>query len=93
MLAELDSLLNVLPGSVAVLANEILPHHGSLTESSVSAALEGAAACRDLNEEVAESEEGDSPQFFFSVLVSLRALLRRAQAESHHVLAYSWLPA
>jgi hypothetical protein len=93
MLAELESLLRVLPGAVAVLANEVLPYHGSLSEAHVAAALKGAIECRELNQEPAQSEDGDSPEFFFSALVSLRALLRSALAASQNVVVYSWLPA
>lgn len=93
MLAELESLLRILPRAVAVLASEILTFEDGLAESHVAAALEGAIECRDLNQEAAGGEDGDSPEFFFSALVSLRALLVRARAEKQNVVIYSWLPA
>ena len=93
MLGELESLLRVLPNSITLLANHILPYHGSLSDTDVAVALENAIVCRELNRDAAASDDGDSPEFFFSVLVSLRALLRKAHEGSQYVVIYSWQPA
>ncbi len=55
-------------------------------------ALAAARDSADLNAAAHGDDDGESAEFFFAVLVSLRNLLRRAQAESTPVAVFLWAP-
>lgn len=93
VVAALDSLLVACRDRAAAVAPAVCFGADTLDVAAFGAALGAARACSQPNTEVPGGEDGDTAAFAFSALVSLRALLARAQAHDVRVAVFTWRPA
>jgi hypothetical protein len=92
VIADLDRLLAACNESAAVVAKAVCFGTDYLTAEQIRIVVAAAQECSDLNAEAPHSEEGESAEFMFAALVSLRALLRRACVHSERIAVFTWLP-
>ena len=92
VIADLDGLLVACHESAAAVANAVCFGTDYLTAEQVRIAVASAKERSQLNDEAPLSEEGESAEFVFAALVSLRGLLRRALAHSERIAVFTWLP-
>ncbi|MBK9395657.1 MAG: hypothetical protein IPP85_02545 [Propionivibrio sp.] len=92
VIANLDGLLVACHERAAAVADAVCFGSDCLTAEQVRIAVASAKECSKLNDEVALGEEGESADFVFAGLVSLRGLLRRALAHSERIAVFTWLP-
>ena len=92
VIAALDSLLRACHENATVVANAEFFKDQGLTAEQIPSYLAVAKECSDVAVETPSGEDGDSPEFLFAALVSLRALLRRAQAHSERIAIFTWSP-
>jgi hypothetical protein len=92
VIADLDSLLDACHDSAAVVANVVCFGTDYLTAEQIRNALTSAKECSQLNAEAPYGEDGESADFVFAALVSLRGLLRRAFVRSERIAVFTWLP-
>jgi hypothetical protein len=92
VIADLDGLLVSCHESAAEVANAVCFGTDYLTADQVRIVVASAKECSRLNDEVPLSDEGESADFVFAALVSLRGLLRRALAHSERIAVFTWLP-
>lgn len=92
VIAELDGLLVACHENAATLAHSVTFGADLLGDEEIRMAIHSAKECSRLNDEVPLGEEGESADFVFGALVSLRGLLRRALAQSERVAIFTWLP-
>lgn len=89
ILAALEALLRACEDDAAAAAKaEFLRSHG-LGPEEVRGLVVAARECSDVNVESPLGEDGDSPEFLFAALVSLRGLLRRARAHAARVAVFT----
>lgn len=91
-IADLDGLLVACDESAARVANAVCFGAEYLSAEQIRMAIKSSRECSRLNEELPLSEEGESADFVFGALVSLRGLLRRAFGQSERVAIFTWLP-
>lgn len=92
VISDLDGLLAACHDSAAALASTVSFGTDQLGAEQIRMAIGSAKECHQLNDEVPLGEEGESADFVFAALVSLRGLLRRARAQSERVAIFTWLP-
>ncbi len=92
VVAALDSLRRACHESAMVVANGDFFEDQSVTAEQIRSYLAAAKECADVNVETPRGEEGDSPEFLFAALVSLRGLLRRAHANAERIAIFTWSP-
>lgn len=92
VIADLDGLLVACHDGAAEVATAVCFGTDHLTAEQVRVAVASAMECSQLNDEVPRGEEGESAEFVFAVLASLRGLLRRALAHSERIAVFTWLP-
>ena len=90
VIADLDGLLIACHERAAAVADAVCFGTDYLTAEQVRIVLASAKECSQLNDEAPLGEEGESADFVFAALVSLRGLLRRALAHSERVAVFTW---
>lgn len=93
ILAALESLLIESDQEADALATQVSFGSDQLSAAEIRQALRCARCAADPNAATPSGAEGDTAEFVFSVLVSLRELLRRAGAESTRIAVFTWAPA
>lgn len=90
--AALDTLLHACHENALVVANtEFFTFH-DMTPEQLCTCLTVATECSDVNLETPYGADGDSPEFLFAALVSLRGLLRRAAMHNQRIAVFTWSP-
>lgn len=92
VIADLEGLLVACDENAAAVAHAVCFGTDYLTAEQIRIAVASAKECSQLNEEVPLGEEGESAEFVFAALVSLRGLLRQALAHSERIAVFTWLP-
>lgn len=92
VIAELDGLLVACHQNAATVGHSVRFGTDQLDAEQIRMAIDSAKECTRLNDEALRSEEGESADFVFAALVSLRGLLRRARAQSERVAIFTWSP-
>lgn len=92
VIADLNCLLDACHESAAAVAKAVRFGTDYLTAEQVRNVVASAKECSRLNDEAPLSEEGESAEFVFAALVSIRGLLRRALAHSERIAVFTWLP-
>lgn len=93
VLTALGSLLAACDRHAESLAARVAFGSDRLDAAGIRQALLVARDSSDPNAAVASGEDGDTAEFVFAVLVSLRELLRRAQAQRTPVAVFTWAAA
>jgi hypothetical protein len=91
VVTELDCLLSACAERAAVVADSVCFGSDYLTAEQIRSLLESVKESSALNAE-ARCEEGESAEFVFTALVSLRGLLRRAVVRSERIAIFTWGP-
>lgn len=92
VIAALDSLLAACRDRTDAVAPAVCFGADVLSADEVRSALASARPGSQLNVEVPGGEDGDTAAFVFTALMSLRALLGRAQAHAERVAVFTWMP-
>jgi hypothetical protein len=93
VLADLDSLLAACDHRVDAVASHVAFGSDRLNADEIRLALAAARESAHPNATTPAGDDGDTAEFVFAVLVSLRGLLRRARVESARVAIFTWAPA
>jgi hypothetical protein len=92
VIAALDGFLAACHERAAAVASAVCFGTDHLTVTQIREVLAGAGECSDVNAGVPNGADGDTAEFVFCALVSLRGLLRRALASSRDVAVFTWVP-
>lgn len=92
VIADLDRLLAACDQRADVVAGCDTFESDQLSANDIRRALALAQESATPNDATPSGEDGDTVEFMFNVFVSLRGLLRRAQAASMRVAVFTWAP-
>lgn len=91
VVAALDGLLAACRERVGVVAAAVCFGTDHLTSAELQGVLAAAKACTDVNAEAPNGTDGDTAEFVFCALVSLRGLLDSALASGRDVAVFTWM--
>lgn len=86
----LSNLLDAIPRHLDSLPADLLAYWGGANRTLD--AIREARLIQGGTYEVPDNEDGDSPEFFFTLLAVLRGLCRSTLDGTSNLLVYSWLP-
>ena len=92
LLSTLDSLLLACERRAEALADRVAFGSDVLGAAQLRQALRAAREVASPNTATPACEDGDTADFVFSVLISLRNLLRRAITQTARIAVFTWAP-
>jgi hypothetical protein len=92
VIGDLDALLTLCQQDAAAVADAVCFGSDYLTATEIRTIVASAKECARVNDETPCGEDGESAEFVFAALVSLRGILRRALTHGERIAVFTWMP-